>query len=187
MDQKTIITLEFAWGEEAIASAVMAVVAAGRDGVAMSPALAKLETVMRGDAIADGAESESEKPKRKAASRKKKESAVESDDAETTRRRGAADPDEDVEEAPRRRRTADDDDEPRRRRAADPDEEKPNKKRGALTHDDVRDLMAEVIESDETLKGKIAKELKAFNARSVGTLAEDDLPEFFDFLKGLKA
>lgn len=55
-----------------------------------------------------------------------------------------------------------------------------------VTHDDVRDLMAEVIEADEDNRPKVLKQLNKIGAKSVGTIKDEDLADFFGFLQSLK-
>lgn len=55
-----------------------------------------------------------------------------------------------------------------------------------VTHDDVRDIMAEVIEADEDNRPKVLKQLNKIGAKSVGTIKDEDIADFFDFLHSLK-
>lgn len=55
-----------------------------------------------------------------------------------------------------------------------------------LTHDDVRDLMATVINSDPGARAAILAQLKAMNVRSVGSIASEALPELYAFLQTLQ-
>lgn len=57
---------------------------------------------------------------------------------------------------------------------------------GSVTHDDIRDLMANVIEADEDNRPKVLKQLGKIGAKSVGTIKDEDLADFFEFLQSLK-
>lgn len=56
----------------------------------------------------------------------------------------------------------------------------------SVTHDDVRDLMADVIEEDDANRIKVLKQLNKIGAKSVGMIKDDDLVDFFEFLQSLK-
>ncbi len=55
-----------------------------------------------------------------------------------------------------------------------------------VTHDDIRDLMAEVIEYDDSNRSKVLKQLTKIGAKSVGTIKDEDVADFFEFLQTLK-
>ncbi|EXZ98237.1 hypothetical protein M087_4215 [Bacteroides fragilis str. S23 R14] len=55
-----------------------------------------------------------------------------------------------------------------------------------VTHDDIRDLMSEVIEADDENRAKVLKQLGKIGAKSVGTIKDEDLPGFYEFLQTLK-
>lgn len=70
------------------------------------------------------------------------------------------------------------------------DDSRDNKPEGArndtVTHDDIRDLMSEVIEADDENRAKVLKQLGKIGAKSVGTIKDEDLPGFYEFLQTLK-
>lgn len=81
------------------------------------------------------------------------------------------------------------DDEPADEPADEPEEDaRParNTKATDVTHDDIRDLMVGVIEADEDVKPKILKQLSKIGAKSVGTIKDEHVADFFEFLQSLK-
>ena len=55
-----------------------------------------------------------------------------------------------------------------------------------VTHDDIRDLMSEVIGYDEDNRRAALKQLAKIGAKSVGRIKDEDLDDFFEFLQSLK-
>lgn len=66
------------------------------------------------------------------------------------------------------------------------DDARSKRSTGNVTHDDIRDLMAEVIEADDDNRSKVLKQLAKIGAKSVGTIKDEDLDDFFEFLQSLK-
>lgn len=68
------------------------------------------------------------------------------------------------------------------------DERRPQQgnRQDEVTHDDIRDLMAEVIDADDANRAKVLKQLTKIGAKSVGTIRDEDVAEFFEFLQTLK-
>lgn len=68
------------------------------------------------------------------------------------------------------------------------DERRPERgnRQDNVTHDDIRDLMADVIDADETNRSKVLKQLSKIGAKSVGTIKDEDVADFFEFLQSLK-
>ncbi len=58
---------------------------------------------------------------------------------------------------------------------------------GGFTHDDIRDLMAEVIGADDANRQAVLKKLTSIGARSVGAIKEEDVEGFYRFLETLKS
>lgn len=68
-----------------------------------------------------------------------------------------------------------------------PDAEGPEVRRAdAVSRDDIRDLMADVVGADADNRTAALDWLRDHGARSVGTLEAEHLREFYDFLTGLK-
>lgn len=68
-----------------------------------------------------------------------------------------------------------------------PDAEEPEARRAdAVSRDDIRDLMADVIGADADNRTAALDWLRDHDARSVGTLKAEHLREFYDFLTDLK-
>ena len=69
---------------------------------------------------------------------------------------------------------------------ADADDDARDERSSGVTHDDIRDLMAEVIDADEDNRPKVLKQLSKIGAKSVGTIKDEDVADFFGFLQSLK-
>jgi hypothetical protein len=61
-----------------------------------------------------------------------------------------------------------------------------NRQDDDITHDDIRELIATVLEEDENNRQKILKQLTKVGAKSIGAIKEDDLTDFYEFLHSLK-
>ena len=55
-----------------------------------------------------------------------------------------------------------------------------------ITHGDIRDLMGEVIEIDEDVKRAILDEMNRIGTKCVGTIKDEHLADFYDFLQSLR-
>jgi hypothetical protein len=54
-----------------------------------------------------------------------------------------------------------------------------------ITRDDIRNLLSEVIENEESNRMKVLKRLGEIGAKSVSTIKDEDIIDFFEFLKSL--
>lgn len=163
-DLKTTVTVEFTGDETPLAIEVLNLIAAARKG-ANTSALA---------AAPAEPDDEPEKPARSRSTRSRKP-ADETTSRASRRSEPEPEPDDDEPETGN-----DPDDEPESRN------ERTERTERKVTHDDVRDLMMDVIAGDDENRAKVLKHLTKLGAKSVGAINEADLPEFFDFLQSLK-
>lgn len=69
---------------------------------------------------------------------------------------------------------------------SDDTEPTPAENKSGVTHDDIREVMVGVIDADDSNRERVLAKLKAVGAKSVGTIPDDELGGFYEFLVGLK-
>ena len=55
-----------------------------------------------------------------------------------------------------------------------------------FTHDDIRDLMPEVMERDEDNRPEVLRRMEELGANRISEIAPEDVADFYEFLRSLK-
>jgi hypothetical protein len=167
---KTVVTVEFAADETGIAAAALSLIANARKGAKSEN---EAQTNHKPEPDPEPVRSHDREPE--PARSRDREPEPEPKPARS-RRRGSRNAAPEPEPEPEAGKDT----------GPEPENDEPGRYQNDVTHDDVRELMAGVIELEDGNRSKILKQLNRIGAKSVGAIKDEDLSDFFDFLQALK-